>query len=167
MLRYIPGTDDRGRLQALRVEFLVEVTEPAHFRWTLATWGALIFVALFLMALLATVFVGKLPFYIPLVSILLSSILFTEYQHDKKAAQASRWRTAENRLHLLSLLGGWPGALVAQQGLRHKSRKTAFLVPFWITVILNIAALGIFSNVFSALQSPARVSGYEHFRSSH
>jgi len=37
------------------------------------------------------------------------------------------------------LLGGWPGALIAQGMFRHKSGKVAFLVPFWLSVIANCA----------------------------
>ena len=35
------------------------------------------------------------------------------------------------------LLGGWPGALIAQQTLRHKSRKASFRAVFWLTVLVN------------------------------
>jgi uncharacterized membrane protein YsdA (DUF1294 family) len=43
-------------------------------------------------------------------------------------------------LHLLALAGGWPGALVAQNRLRHKSRKKPFRTIFWATVAINGAA---------------------------
>lgn len=43
----------------------------------------------------------------------------------------------------MALLGGWPGALLAQQVLRHKSAKAEFRQVFWVTVLLN-AALFIF-----------------------
>jgi uncharacterized membrane protein YsdA (DUF1294 family) len=42
---------------------------------------------------------------------------------------------------MLALVGGWPGALVAQRVLRHKSRKKPFQVTFWVVVVLNCAAL--------------------------
>jgi uncharacterized membrane protein YsdA (DUF1294 family) len=71
----------------------------------------------------------------------LSVVAFLAYALDKSAARAGRWRTQENTLHLLALAGGWPGALVAQQQLRHKSAKTSFLVVFWATVLLNCGAL--------------------------
>ena len=35
------------------------------------------------------------------------------YAIDKSAAVAGRWRVSENTLHTLGLVGGWPGALVA------------------------------------------------------
>lgn len=59
------------------------------------------------------------------------------------SARDGRWRIAENTLHLLALLGGWPGALLAQYRLRHKSSKPAFLIIFWATVLLNCGALGL------------------------
>ncbi len=51
---------------------------------------------------------------------------FLAYAFDKSAAKGGRWRTSEGTLHLLALAGGWPGALLAQQFLRHKSAKASF-----------------------------------------
>lgn len=79
----------------------------------------------------------------PLVLLLylgLSLFAFVAYAFDKSAARHGRRRTPESSLHLLGLAGGWPGALVAQQLLRHKSSKTRFIVVFWATVLLNVAA---------------------------
>ncbi len=69
-----------------------------------------------------------------------SSVAFVAYALDKAAAVSGNWRTAENTLHLLSLAGGWPGALLAQQILRHKTSKQSFVIVFWFTVGINIAA---------------------------
>ncbi|WP_429002212.1 DUF1294 domain-containing protein [Xanthomonas campestris] len=63
------------------------------------------------------------------------------YWLDKSAAQRGRQRTPEAALHLIALLGGWPGALLAQQLFRHKSSKAAFQLRFWITVVVNVTAL--------------------------
>jgi cold shock CspA family protein len=41
---------------------------------------------------------------------------------------------------LVTLAGGWPGALIAQQKLRHKSQKRSFRFIFWFTVLLNCSA---------------------------
>lgn len=68
----------------------------------------------------------------------LSLITFFAYWKDKAAAQAGRWRTPESTLHTLALLGGWPGAILAQQWLRHKSSKAQFRSIFWCTVLLNV-----------------------------
>ncbi len=68
-----------------------------------------------------------------------SVITFLAYVKDKRAAQRNARRTSETMLHLLAFAGGWPGALVAQQVLRHKSKKREFRVGFWTSVILNVA----------------------------
>ena len=72
---------------------------------------------------------------------IMSVATFWVYAHDKRAAQKGEWRTAENVLLTMGLLNGWPGALLAQQLLRHKSSKTSFQLLFWITVTLNLAWL--------------------------
>ena len=69
--------------------------------------------------------------------VLLSMFTFVVYAVDKSSARNGTRRISESTLHLLSVTGGWPGALVAQQVLRHKTRKQSFRFVFWITVILN------------------------------
>ena len=51
----------------------------------------------------------------------------------------------EARLHLLELLGGWPGALAAQGVFRHKRRKARFMAVFWFIVRLHVLAWGAFA----------------------
>ena len=70
----------------------------------------------------------------------MSVVTVFAYAFDKSAAVYGLWRTAENTLHLLSLAGGWPGALLAQQLLRHKTKKQSFVFAFWVTVLLNVGA---------------------------
>lgn len=71
----------------------------------------------------------------------MSLVTYTVYALDKSAARRRRHRVPERTLHLLALFGGWPGALLAQQRLRHKTRKAAFRAVFWLTVLLNGALL--------------------------
>jgi uncharacterized membrane protein YsdA (DUF1294 family) len=71
----------------------------------------------------------------------LSTIAFLLYGRDKSAAAHGRWRTPEATLHLVALLGGWPGALVGQRVFRHKTRKQPFQAVFWGTVVVNCLAL--------------------------
>jgi uncharacterized membrane protein YsdA (DUF1294 family) len=40
-------------------------------------------------------------------------------------------------LPIILFAGGWPGAVLAQQWLRHKSSKAAFRARFRVTVIVN------------------------------
>jgi uncharacterized membrane protein YsdA (DUF1294 family) len=71
------------------------------------------------------------------IYLLASVVSFLTYALDKSAARAGRWRTRESTLHLLALFGGWPGALLAQRVLRHKSSKRSFQVVFWMTALCN------------------------------
>ena len=68
----------------------------------------------------------------------MSMATFIVYALDKRAALRGDWRVAENTLHGLALLCGWPGALLAQELLRHKSAKPAFRRLFWLTAALNV-----------------------------
>ncbi|WP_306392105.1 DUF1294 domain-containing protein [Telluria beijingensis] len=65
---------------------------------------------------------------------------FVAYAIDKSAARSGTWRTPESSLLVLGLVGGWPGALLAQQWLRHKSSKPSFQRKFQLTVALNLGA---------------------------
>ncbi|KRH98607.1 DUF1294 domain-containing protein [Curvibacter sp. PAE-UM] len=71
----------------------------------------------------------------------MSLVAYAVYALDKSAARRKRRRVPERALHLLALLGGWPGALLAQRQLRHKTSKPRFLMVFWLMVLLNIAGL--------------------------
>lgn len=68
---------------------------------------------------------------------LISLFSFCQYWLDKQHAQKGRWRTPENSLHIAELAGGWPGALLAQQVFRHKTRKVSFQLVFWAIVALH------------------------------
>lgn len=65
---------------------------------------------------------------------LMSVLCFITYGMDKRAAQAGRRRVPESRLHWLEFLGGWPGALLAQQVFRHKTSKGGYQFDFWLIV---------------------------------
>lgn len=75
--------------------------------------------------------------------LILSVISFGLYGWDKRQAKLDRWRTPEKNFHLLSLLGGWPGAIAGQQFFRHKTQKQSFRAMFWLTVVLHLAAVGL------------------------
>ncbi|KKA04780.1 membrane protein [Pseudomonas ogarae] len=76
--------------------------------------------------------------WVPMVAYgVVSVVAFLLYWGDKRKARADAWRTPENVLHAVELAGGWPGALLAQQLFRHKTRKVSFQVVFWFIVLLH------------------------------
>lgn len=102
---------------------------------------ASVFALLFLGAVGVSAGTGSLPVNIFIAYAALSVITFIAYAIDKSAAQSGTWRTSEGTLQMLGLAGGWPGALFAQQLLRHKSKKATFRTVFRATVFVNCAAL--------------------------
>jgi uncharacterized membrane protein YsdA (DUF1294 family) len=109
----------------------------------------------FFAGLLASILVGGAPIILILIYAAMSLISFIAYGFDKIAAQKGEWRTPESTLHLLDAIGGWPGALVAQRALRHKTRKTSFQLTFWCTVTANLAGVTwlLLSNDAAALRA--------------
>lgn len=139
VVTYRVGKDSRGRDRAegatLSGDRLREKSPRESHRPTVVV--ALAFLACVGISAILT----DLPVAVPLAYVFVSLITFIAYALDKSAARNGRWRTSEQTLHLLAIAGGWPGALVAQQALRHKSKKASFRIVFWATVIINIALL--------------------------
>jgi uncharacterized membrane protein YsdA (DUF1294 family) len=80
-----------------------------------------------------------LPWLVAGAYLVTSLSCFVAYAIDKSAARNGGWRTPERTLLLLGLVGGWPGAVLAQQWLRHKTSKRSFQQMFWVTVVANVA----------------------------
>ena len=91
--------------------------------------------------LILLAFTGELSWLVVGWYVLLGILTYLTYAKDKRAAQSDGWRTPESTLHLLSALGGWVGALVAQTYLRHKSQKPEFRMAYYLTVVINLAGL--------------------------
>ncbi|WP_219702907.1 DUF1294 domain-containing protein [Marinomonas lutimaris] len=81
----------------------------------------------------------------------LSLITFCVYGLDKSAAKRGKQRVRESTLHLLSLFGGWFGALLGQKVFRHKTKKMRFLVVFWLTVVMNVSVISYAIYFFNSL----------------
>lgn len=79
---------------------------------------------------------------VALAYLLASVVCFAAYARDKAAARAGRARTRERTLLLLGLAGGWPGAVLAQQALRHKTRKQPFQGRFRLSVLAHVGVAG-------------------------
>ena len=82
-------------------------------------------------------------FIIPSWYLVMSVATFIIYWRDKFAAERGSWRVKERTLHIWSLLGGWPGAIVAIQLLQHKSRKIGFRLILGTVVVLHIVLWGL------------------------
>ena len=116
-----------------------------------AQWGTTTLLAIpaFVVLFAGVAVLWKLPLWAAGLYVGLSAATFLVYAIDKSAAERGAWRTPESNLHVLALAGGWPGALLAQQVLRHKSSKREFRAAFWGTVVLNVVG-------FMVLASPLR-----------
>ena len=101
----------------------------------------MIFILMFLAFLLYSFIHGKLPLSIIIFYGLIGVITYFAYSSDKSKAITEEYRTSEKSLHILSLIGGWMGAIIAQQRFRHKNKKSSFQILFWITVFFNISIL--------------------------
>lgn len=99
---------------------------------------------IFLIGIGVLVFFKKLDPIILILYLLVSLVTFLLYWLDKIKATKDQRRTPEKKLHFCSLIGGWPGALIAQRILHHKSRKKSFQIAYYITVILNISAVSFY-----------------------
>lgn len=102
----------------------------------------------FIVIVLLPVMLSLLVFYrsanvIPLLVYVLMSIgTFLLYRVDKNRAIHGQWRIPESSLQLCALFGGWSGALLAQQYLRHKNRKVSFQLVFWLIVGVHLLVWG-------------------------
>lgn len=116
-----------------------------------AQWGTASYFAIpaFAVVYLVAAVLWRVPNWAESIYLAASIACALAYAWDKAAAVSGRWRVAESTLLSLGLLGGWPGAIVAQQVLRHKSSKASFRSAFWATVVLNVAG-------FVLLSSPLR-----------
>lgn len=141
MVTYTEIRDARDRARAT-VQFTGPVSPGRARRPGAST--ALAASALFFALLVGLVVLEQPPLTLLCAYGLFSAATFLVYRADKSAAVRGSWRTSESALHTLALLGGWPGALVAQQVFRHKTTKQPFRTIFWLTVIANCVALAWF-----------------------
>lgn len=65
-----------------------------------------------------------------------SLLTFFAYRYDKRQAETTGWRVPETTLQGLALIGGWPGAFLAQRIFRHKTAKVSFQFTYWLIVVL-------------------------------
>jgi uncharacterized membrane protein YsdA (DUF1294 family)/cold shock CspA family protein len=133
-VRFRPTVGDDGKPRAADVRL--------DRRWQWLTWGRALSVG-WLAGLAVLAAAGVFPAWVPLAYTAMSLSTVAVYAADKRRAGTAARRVPERTLHLLALVGGWPGALLAQQELRHKTRKVGFQSLFWLIVIGHAAAVGL------------------------
>jgi uncharacterized membrane protein YsdA (DUF1294 family)/cold shock CspA family protein len=143
MVTYDLTVDERKRPRAARVRKSAPI-RPNSQTASVSTSGAvpLIVISLFVLIVVAGTLAGRLPPVIIVIYGVVSVMTFLLYWLDKSAARRGDWRTQESSLLFIGLVGGWPGAVVAQRILRHKTRKQSFQLVFWGTAVMNSMGLG-------------------------
>jgi uncharacterized membrane protein YsdA (DUF1294 family)/cold shock CspA family protein len=123
------GQDKQGRSCATEAR---HASGGGRFR----AWHSVVLAGLLALPVVATVRViePRLRPWIGGWCLAASLFTFLAYYHDKRMARAKEWRISEQTLHVFALLGGWPGAFLAQQCLRHKSSKGSFQFFFILIV---------------------------------
>jgi uncharacterized membrane protein YsdA (DUF1294 family)/cold shock CspA family protein len=139
LVTYSLKRDREGRLQAVRVRFADDT--KSRRSESKSVLRAMVVSAAFFSVLGTSVVMGILPPGLISICMIMSGIAFMTYWYDKSASRTGGWRTRESTLHVLGILGGWPGALVAMQVFRHKSSKQSFRSTFWTTVLMNCGVL--------------------------
>lgn len=121
-------------------------------RFSAAQWGtaSLFAIPAFVVVYAVTALLWRVPTAVALWYLLASVACFMAYALDKSAATQGRWRVSEKTLLMLGLAGGWPGAILAQQLLRHKSSKAVFRSAFWATVIINVLGFVVLHSPLAA-----------------
>jgi uncharacterized membrane protein YsdA (DUF1294 family) len=81
-----------------------------------------------------------------LATVVGSLVAIVAYGMDKRRAVRDKPRISERTLHLMSMVGGWPGAHWGRIVFRHKTQKMSFRIVFWIIVAVHLAIIvyGVF-----------------------
>lgn len=81
---------------------------------------------------------AKLALIFALVTVVMSLITFIAFAIDKRRAMNGGWRIRESTLHLMELLGGWPGAVLAMMVVRHKTRDPSYRTIHNLVIGLHV-----------------------------
>ncbi|WP_105214046.1 DUF1294 domain-containing protein [Pseudoalteromonas sp. T1lg22] len=141
LIVYQGARDKQGRGQAVDISFASDHKRQATKQPGQARTIGTITVTIGCLFIAVAIVLGRLPLWFIPLYLVLSLVAFIAYGRDKAKAKNNQWRTPESTLHLFALLGGWPGAFMAQNKFRHKSKKGSFLFGYWFCVLVNLAAV--------------------------
>lgn len=145
-LQYVVQLDGQGRYKAIQVTYLkASQSQKKHPQKMLKhevapsklqpmQVGIIGYIVLLAVCVLTGLLSGMVLLFISIINVM----TYWFYAQDKQSAQHGDRRVPENTLHILSFLGGWPSAWLAQQKLRHKTQKQPFRKIYFCTILLNI-----------------------------
>jgi len=130
LIEFVLGCDAQGRTCAVNAVNLSAVSTG---------WLASLLILPLMLALpvYALHRAGLEAWMLPIALTVPSSFTYMAYASDKRRARRGAWRISETTLHMLELLGGWPGAWLAQRRFGHKCSKTSYQLTFWAIVFLH------------------------------
>ncbi|WDF73574.1 DUF1294 domain-containing protein [Novosphingobium sp. KACC 22771] len=79
--------------------------------------------------------------YVPLALLLVNARTAHLFWQDKRYAREGHRRVPESSLLMMAAIGGTPGALVARQMFRHKTRKQPFSAYLWLIALVQMALI--------------------------
>ncbi len=157
VIRFIGGIDARGRTCAKNA---VHVNDGGR----ITVFAVLLLACLLVLPGLALHRRGLDFRWVGAYVLLIGGVSYGSYALDKRRARAKAWRISEAGLHVTELLGGWPGAFLAQRRLRHKVSKPGYQFVFWLIVLAwQFAAFDSFQNwryAHAALDYVQRISDH-------
>lgn len=128
MIRFIGGVDAKGRTCAKNA---VHVNDGGR----ITGLAVLLLAGLLILPVIALFRRGVDFRWVGAYAVVISAVSYGSYALDKRRARAQEWRVSEAGLHVTELLGGWPGAFLAQRRLRHKCSKGSYQLVFWLIVL--------------------------------
>ena len=157
VIRFTCGVDAKGRTCAKNA---VHVNDGGR----ITVLAVLVLACLLVMPVIALHRRGVDLRWVGAYAVVIGAVSYGSYAVDKRRARAKEWRISEAGLHLTEVLGGWPGAFLAQRRLRHKCSKGSYQVVFWLIVLAyQFVALDSFQDwcyTRAALNHIERTSGH-------
>ena len=138
-IRLNPGTGPTGEIcakNAVHVKVAGGRGSGSSLRQAAGSFGTVALVLLVAVPIFPIAAIAKLrihPAVAAVYALLVNSVVYLVYASDKKRAQEAAWRVPEIVLHCLELVGGWPGAVVAQRRLPNKGVKLTYQVTFGLS----------------------------------
>ena len=159
-LEYNVILDAQGRHRAQQVSYLkasqtqnnrVKKVSPKKAEQAQSLSAMQMVSVAYIIILALLVLLGRLSGLVLLLISVMNAASYWFYAQDKEAAQTGQRRVPENTLHVLSFLGGWPAAWLAQQKLRHKTQKQPFRQIYFCTIFFNILLILWLISPFNSL----------------